>query len=134
MKDRTMGIISVLVSLFLLFSLRGKAFEAKAFPVALLIVLAILSILLIFDKKKKTYEFKSLYKVLLYYLLFFVYVAVMPYIGFIISTTCFMCLFIIMSKYDINKVMAAVLSLLTALITWFIFSHLFGISLPEILF
>lgn len=134
MKDRLVGIISILISLFLLFSLTGKAFEAKVFPVALLVVLIILSVLLILDKKKKTYEFKSLDKVLLYYFLFFIYIVTMPYIGFVISTTCFMSLFIIISKYNMKKYMVVLMSLMISLVIWFIFSYLFGISLPEILF
>ncbi len=133
-KDRTLGIISIFVALLLLFSIKEKNFETKAFPVALLISFSVLSILLIIGKKRKTYKLKNLDKVILYYLLFFAYVVVIPYIGFIIATTCFMSLFIIMSKYMIKKIMVLVISLVVSLMTWYIFSVLFGISLPEILF
>lgn len=134
MKDRIVGITSILISLFLLFSLKGKAFEAVAFPAALLIIMVLLSIILIFDKKKEEYKFSNFKDVLLNYLLFIAYIVVMPYVGFIISTTCFISLFIIMSKYKMKKIMVIIMSLLVSLITWFIFSYLFGISLPEILF
>lgn len=133
-KDRTLGIICILTSLFLLFSIKSKSFETKAFPVALLVSCAVLSILLVIGKKKKTYEFKSIDKVLLYYLLFFAYVITIPYIGFIIATTCFLSLFIIISKYKMKKIVIIILSLAISLITWYIFAGLFGIALPEILF
>jgi len=133
-KDRTLGIICILFALLLLFSIREKSFETKAFPVALLISFSVLSILLVIGKKKKTYELKSLDKVILYYLLFFAYIVVIPYIGFIIATTCFMGSFIIISKYKMKKIMVLIVSLVVSLTTWYIFSVLFGISLPEILF
>ncbi|KUO69406.1 MAG: hypothetical protein APF77_14175 [Clostridia bacterium BRH_c25] len=134
MRDRIVGIICILTSLFLLFSLREKAFEAKAFPTALLVIFIILSIMLVIDKKKEKHEFHNLKSVLLNCLLFFAYIFMMPHIGFIISTTCFISLFIIISKYSMKKTTVIIMSLLVSMIIWFIFSYLFGISLPEILF
>jgi hypothetical protein len=134
MKDRIIGLISILLSIFLLLSLKEKTFEAKAFPTVLLLILIALSIMLVFDKKKETYKFENFKSILLNCILFLGYILVIPYVGFIISSTCFISLFIIINNYSMKKITVIIMSLLVSLIIWFIFSYLFGISLPEVLF
>jgi hypothetical protein len=134
MKDRVLGIISIIASSLLMFSLWEKRIEAKVFPLILLIVLILLSIVLIIRKGQKEYDFKKLDQVFMNFLITSIYIFVLPYIGFVVSTTCFVSIFIIINKYPIKMIVAVILSLFMSLFLWFIFVKLFGITLPEILF
>jgi len=55
--DRITGIILILLSCFLLWSLRKLSFEAAAFPVVLFAILIFLSFFLIFGRWKGRYTF-----------------------------------------------------------------------------
>jgi len=134
MKDKTIGILSILVSAFLLFSLRGNTLQTTLFPTMLLIVFVVLGIALIFGKGKETYKFSNFRTVLLIYIVFVIYIVVLPHLGFIISTALFIGLFLVLTKYKTSKLGFVLIPIAVSLSIWFVFAYLFKVSLPEILF
>lgn len=130
-----MGLAGLAAFSFLLFTLRGKSFQARAFPTALLVLLLFLCLVLIVRKDRGgVYDFSSLLQVLLYGGLLLVYVVLMPYIGFILSTAAFLSAFLILQKYPMKKYWIVLFSLATAAALWLLFAKGFGVRLPEILF
>ncbi|MBV1758342.1 MAG: tripartite tricarboxylate transporter TctB family protein [Dethiosulfatibacter sp.] len=134
MRNRITGLVSILISVFLIFTLREKNFETQLFPVVALSILIVLSIILVFQKEQKIFEFEKIGTIAKFFALTVVYIMVLPHLGFIISTTCFISTFIIISKYEMKKIVVILYALLVSLILWFVFSYLFGIAIPEVLF
>lgn len=134
MKDKTIGILSILVSAFLLFSLRGNTLQTTLFPTILLVVFIVLGIALIFDRGKGAYKFGNFRTVLLIYIIFAIYIVILPYLGFIISTALFIGLFLVLTKYKTSKLGFVLIPIAISLSIWFVFAYLFKVSLPEILF
>ena len=130
-----MGILGLMFFIPLLWSLREKSFQAKAFPTALLIILIAMCLLFIFRKGfDKKYDFSGIKQVLLYGGLFLIYVVILPHIGFIISTTAFISAFLILQKYPMKKLFIFIFSLAITMTLWLLFAKGFGVRLPEILF
>lgn len=134
MKDKIIGILSILVSVFLLFSLRGNTLQTTLFPGILLIAFMALGIALIFGKGKETYKFGNFRTVALTYIIFAAYIVILPHLGFIISTTLFIGLFLVLNKYKTSTLGFILIPIAVSLSIWFVFAYLFKVSLPEILF
>ena len=99
------------------------------------IVRLVLCLLLIFRKgHEEKYDFSGISQVLIYGGLFVLYVWLMPYIGFILSTTGFLAAFLILQKYPMKQRWILLFSLIIALVLWLLFAKGFGVRLPEILF
>lgn len=102
----------------------------------LLIILMILCVVLILRREhnKKTYDFSALKGVAIYVALFALYVVVLPHIGFIISTTLFITVFLLLQRYPLPKYRILLLSAVVAVSGYLLFAKGFGVRLPEILF
>jgi len=134
MKDKTIGVLCILVSVFLLFSLRGNTLQTTLFPIMLLVVFIALGLVLIFIKEKETYKFSNFRTVLLIYVIFAVYIIILPYAGFIVSTALFIGVFLFLTKYKTSILGFILTPIFLSLSIWFVFGFLFKVSLPEILF
>ena len=135
LRDRHLGIVGLVLCGGLLYTLKNKSFQAKAFPIALLLILMVLCLLLIFRQgHEEKYDFSGISQVLIYGGLFVLYVWLMPYIGFILSTTGFLAAFLILQKYPMKQRWILLFSLIIALVLWLLFAKGFGVRLPEILF
>ncbi|MHB0895937.1 MAG: tripartite tricarboxylate transporter TctB family protein [Spirochaetales bacterium] len=126
--------MSILVSAFLLYTLRDNTLQTTLFPTILLIVFVALGIALIFSKGKETYSFGKFRTVLLVYIIFALYIMALPYLGFIISTALFIGLFLVLTKYKTSILGFVLIPIAVSLSIWFVFAFLFKVSLPEILF
>ncbi|OGP65132.1 MAG: hypothetical protein A2170_05640 [Deltaproteobacteria bacterium RBG_13_53_10] len=84
--DRITGIVVILLSCFLLWSLRNLPFEAAAFPVVLFIILIFLSSFLIFGRWKGPYIFENRRDVAVGALVMVAYSLLLPLTGFPFTT------------------------------------------------
>ncbi len=135
MNDRWFGAFWLCVFSWLLYTLREKRFETAAFPGALLIILIILCLILIFRKgHNEKYDFRHLRAVLLYGGLTVAYALLLPHIGFILSTTAFLSIFLICLKYPLKPWWIVLISAVVAFLLWLLFAKGFSVRLPEILF
>lgn len=134
LKDRQVGLAGLFALGFLLYTLRDRSFQAKAFPTALLAILAVLCVIMIFRKEGESYDFAYLGQVALYGGLLILYVLLLPRIGFILSTSGFLAGFLFLQKYPTKPWWIVLFSIITALVLYFLFARGFRVRLPEILF
>jgi hypothetical protein len=134
MKDKVVGIFSVLIAAFLLFTLRNEEAQTMLFPLLLLVALLVISLFLILRKNGMTYELGDLKTLLLVGAAFSLYIIAMPYIGFLIATTLFLGSFLLIVKFNLKPVSLVLVSIGISIGTWLVFAILFKVQLPEILF
>jgi hypothetical protein len=134
MKDKVVGIFSVLIAAFLLFTLRNEEAQTMLFPLLLLVALLVISVFLILRKNGAIYELGDLKTLLLVGAAFSLYIIAMPYIGFLIATTLFLGSFLLIVKFNLKPVSLVLVSIGISIATWFVFAILFKVQLPEVLF
>jgi putative tricarboxylic transport membrane protein len=134
MKDKAVGIASVLIAAFLLFTLRNEEAQTMLFPLLLVLALLVISVFLILRKNGATYELGDLKTLLLVGAAFSLYIIAMPHIGFLIATTLFLGSFLLIVKFNLKPAAFVLVSIGISITTWFVFAILFRVQLPEILF
>ena len=134
MKDKIVGISSVFIVVFLLYTLRNEEAQTMLFPLLLLVALLIISLFLILRKSDKTYELGEIKTLALVGIIFSSYIIALPYIGFLIATALFLGLFLFIVKFNIKPAALILVSVGISITTWFVFAILFRVQLPEILF
>lgn len=131
MSEKTLGLLSCFLSVVLIYSLRDVPANPRLFPVALLILLGASGIAL-FLRKKAGGGFvlgKSLFT-LLHYGLFVVYIFLVPFLGFPVSTAIFLAIAIAALKYRRPLYVTGAIAVATAFCLQYFFSGFFGLPLP----
>ncbi|OUM85578.1 MAG: hypothetical protein BAA01_12155 [Bacillus thermozeamaize] len=127
--DRIVGVILILISAGLLYSLKGATFEASIFPSFFLVLLIVLSSLLVIKPSGSKLTFDNIKGLLIQFALILLYLFALPRIGFIISTLFYLFIAIYLSGYRkwIHNIVTT--SCLTILL-YFIFARYLHVNLP----
>ena len=128
--DRITGIILILLSCFLLWSLRKLSFEAAAFPVVLFAILIFLSFFLIFGRWKGRYTFENGRHVIVGALVMIAYGLLLPVIGFPISTGAMLWGSMWLGGYKGSKFKLPIIAALLAGCIYWVFFKLLGVPEP----
>lgn len=131
MSEKTLGLLSFLLSVALIYSLRDVPTNPRLFPLALLIFLGATGIALFFRKiSGDSFVLgKSLFA-MLHYGLFIAYIVFVPIAGFAVSTAIFLTIAIIALKYRRPVYVAGGIAVGAALCLQYFFSGFFGLPLP----
>lgn len=132
--DRVVGLIGIVGSALLMHTIWNTHLQTKAFPLACLIILLILSAILALRKGHKSYKIENWGKVLLTMVLLLVYILSLDHIGFLIATTLFLIVYLLLNKFEGKKLLLYGYSLLLPALIYLLFNVGFSVQLPEILF
>ncbi len=131
MSEKTVGLLSCLLSVALIYSLRDVPANPRLFPLALLILLGTTGIALFLRKKPGGgFALGKSFLSLLYYGLFIAYIFLVPVIGFPASTAIFLAIAIAALKYRRPFYVTVAIAVATAFCLQYFFSGFFGLPLP----
>jgi hypothetical protein len=128
--DRITGIVFILLSCFLLWSLRKLSFEAAAFPVVLFAILIFLSAFLIFGRWRGKYTFENPRDVGIAAGVMIVYSLLLPLTGFPITTGIMLWVSMWIGGYKASKYKLPILAALLAGCIYWVFFKLLGVPEP----
>ena len=128
--DRITGIVFILLSFFLLWSLRKLPLEAAAFPVVLFAILIFLSAFLIFGRWRGKYTFENPRDVGIAAVVMIVYSVLLPLTGFPITTGVMLWVSMWIGGYKASKVKLLILAALLAGCIYWVFFKLLGVPEP----
>lgn len=129
--DRAIAGIFMGVSLLLLYTLRTAPLKSALFPGVVLLVLIGLSLIIIIRKVKERKDlFVNFKDVIIEFLLFGLYIILLPRIGFIIATVAFLIVSLFVLGYKGSKLKIIIISTLVALCIYFIFANFLHVNLP----
>lgn len=128
--DRITGIVLILLSCLLLWSLRNVPFEAAAFPVVLFVILIFLSSFLIFGRWKGKYTFENLRDVGIAAAVMIVYSLLLPLTGFPITTGVMLWVSMWLGGYKGSKFKLPILAAVLAGCIYWVFFKLLGVPEP----
>ena len=128
--DRITGIVFILLSCLLLWSLRNVPFEAAAFPVVLFVILIFLSSFLIFGRWKGKYTFENLRDVGIAAAVMIVYSLLLPLTGFPITTGIMLWVSMWLGGYKGSKFKLPILAAVLAGCIYWVFFKLLGVPEP----
>jgi hypothetical protein len=128
--DRITGIVLILLSCLLLWSLRTVPFEAAAFPVVLFAILIFLSVFLIFGRWRGKYTFENPRDVGIAAAVMIVYSLLLPLTGFPISTGVMLWVSMWIGGYKVSKYKLPLLAALLAGCIYWVFFKLLGVPEP----
>lgn len=131
MSEKTLGLLSCLISVALIYSLRDIPSNPRLFPLALLILLGATGIALFLRKRAgDRFVLGKSFFALLHYGLFIVYIFLVPVLGFPASTAIFLAIAIAALKYRRPLYVAGGIAVAAALCLQYFFSGFFGLPLP----
>jgi len=129
--DRAIAGIFIVVSLLLLYTLRTAPLKSALFPGVVLLVLIGLSLTIIIRKVKERKDlFVNFKDVIIVFLLFGLYIILLPRIGFLITTVAFLIVSLFVLGYKGSKLKIIIISTLVALCIYFIFANFLHVNLP----
>jgi hypothetical protein len=128
--DRITGIVLILLSCFLLWSLRTLSFEAAAFPVVLFAILIFLSAFLIFGRWKGKYTFDNPRDVGIAAAVMIVYSLLLPLTGFPITTGVMLWVSMWIGGYKGSKYKLPIIAAVLAGCIYWVFFRLLGVPEP----
>jgi hypothetical protein len=128
--DRITGIVLILLSCLLLWSLRTLPFEAAAFPVVLFAILIFLSAFLIFGRWRGKYTFENPRDVGIAAGVMIVYSLLLPLTGFPITTGIMLWVSMWIGGYKASKYKLPILAALLAGCIYWVFFKLLGVPEP----
>jgi hypothetical protein len=128
--DRITGIILILLSFFLLWSLRKLSFEAAAFPVVLFAILIFLCFFLIFGRWKGRYTFEHGRHVAVGALVMIAYGLLLPFTGFPITTAAMLWGSMLLGGYKGSKIKLPIIAALLAGCIYWVFFRLLQVPEP----
>jgi hypothetical protein len=128
--DRITGIVLILLSCFLLWSLRTLSFEAAAFPVVLFSILIFLSAFLIFGRWKGKYTFDNPRDVGVAAAVMIVYSLLLPLTGFPITTGVMLWVSMWIGGYKGSKYKLPIIAAVLAGCIYWVFFRLLGVPEP----
>jgi hypothetical protein len=128
--DRITGIVFILLSCFLVWSLRNVPFEAAAFPVVLFVILIFLSSFLIFGRWKGKYTFENPRDVGIAAVVMIIYSVLLPLTGFPITTGVMLWVSMWLGGYKGSKYKLPALAALLAGCIYWVFFKLVGVPEP----
>ncbi len=131
MKDRYIGLLGVLLSVFLFFDIKDMQFKTKVFPIACLVALCALSVALVLRRDGKKYEFKEFKRISISIAIILAYMFCMNVIGFLVSTIAFMLAFSFYNKHNIKTWIVVVYSVLYPSAIYLLFKVVLMIRLPQ---
>jgi hypothetical protein len=128
--DRITGVILILLSCFLLWSLRTLSFEAAAFPVVLFSILILLCLFLIFGHWRGRYTFENGRHVAVGAMVMIVYGLLIPVAGFPITTGAMLWGSMWLGGYKASWYKLPMLAALLAGCIYWVFFILLGVPEP----
>jgi len=128
--DRITGIVLILLSGFLLWSLRKLPFEAAAFPVVLFTILVFLSLFLIFGQWRGRYTFENGRHVAVGALVMIAYGLLLPFTGFPITTGAMLWGSMWLGGYKGAKYKLPLFAAILATAIYLVFFKLLGVPEP----
>lgn len=128
--DRITGIVLILLSCFLLWSLRTLSFEAAAFPVVLFAILIFLSAFLVFGRWKGKYTFENPRDVGVAAAVMIVYSLLLPLTGFPITTGVMLWVSMWIGGYKGSKYKLPIIAAVLAGCIYWVFFRLLGVPEP----
>lgn len=132
LKDKYIGILGMIISIFLGVNIWGRSFQTKAFPVSLLIVLFVLSLILICRKDETGgYKVTHIKKIVQAFLLIAIYIVCMKVLGWLSSTILFVGIFLWMYKCKMNKLILIAFAIGYPTVIYFVFNYLLAVRLPS---
>lgn len=131
MSEKTVGLLSCLLSVALIYSLRDVPANPRFFPLALLVFLGITGAALFLRKKPGDgFTLGKSFLPLLHYGLFVAYIFFVPVVGFLVSTVIFLAIAIAALKYRRPFFVTVAIAVVTAFCLQYFFSGFFGLPLP----
>ena len=128
--DRIIGIAFILLSCFLLWSLRTLSFEAAAFPVVLFAILIFLSAFLIFGRWRGKYTFENPRDVGISAGVMIVYSLLLPLTGFPFTTGIILWVSMALGGYKGSKYKLPIIAALLTVCIYWVFFKLLGVPEP----
>lgn len=129
MADRILGSTVIIISLILLYSLRDATVEAYVFPAFFLVILIIFYLILIIKPSEDKIKFQNLKDLGLQVVLIILYINVLPYVGFIISTLIFLFSSIHFSGYK-NWRKNLLVTVIVTVLLYIVFNYYLQVRLP----
>ncbi len=127
---RTTGVILILLSCFLLWSLQGVPFEAAIFPRLLLAILIVLSFVLVIGRWKARESFENLRDVTVAALMIIAYSVSLPFTGFPVTTGVMLWASMWLGGYKGPKYRLPLIAVLLAGVIYWVFFKLVGVPEP----
>ena len=134
LSDRMVGLVSIIGSAYLVSQIWDTQLETKGLPLGCLFLLMILSVMLIARPVTTTYTFDNFKRIILNFILLFVYIVLLNFLGFIPASIIYLTTFIFMNKYEGKKWVGLAYGIFLPIALYAVFELLFAVDLPQGIF
>ena len=134
LSDRMVGLVSIIGSAYLVSQIWDTQLETKGLPLGCLFLLMILSVMLIARPVTTIYTFDNFKRIILNFILLFVYIVLLNFLGFIPASIIYLTTFIFMNKYEGKKWVGLAYGIFLPIALYAVFELLFAVDLPQGIF
>lgn len=132
LKDRYIGIVGILASLFLMTNIWNQSFQTKAFPMGILVILLALSVVLVVRKDTSGgYEITHFKRIIKGCVLLAAYIAGINILGWLSSTILFVGIFLWMYQCKMNKLVLIMFTIAYPVAIYILFKNILAVRLPS---